>query len=68
MSKQQRTKVATSHEGLYSYWLDRSDRYIYQRKEWSDKGAPTGEWIGWMCSEPAWERTFQHCDWMTLAA
>jgi len=47
-----RTKLATSHEGRYSYWLDPTDRYIYQRDE------RTSEWIGWMCAQSVWETGF----------
>ena len=45
-----RSKVATSHEGLYSYWL--GERYIWQYDESKKK------WQGWLCSLPVWERTF----------
>jgi hypothetical protein len=61
MESTKQNKLATSHDGKFSYWL-RSDRYVYQRNE------ITGEWIGWFCSEPAWERTFCNSTWMTLAA
>ena len=47
-----RKQIATSHDGQYTYWLDSSDRYVYQRKE------ETGAWCGWLCSEVAWERSF----------
>jgi hypothetical protein len=40
-----RERIGVSHEGKYSYWLDTSDRYIYQKNE------VTGEWIGWICAE-----------------
>ena len=44
-----RTRIATSHEGKYSYWRDDQDRYIYQRNEF------TGEWIGWYCALSSWD-------------
>ena len=47
-----RTKIATSHDAKYSYWLDTSDRYIYQWNEGRQS------WVGWLCSQDAWERTF----------
>jgi hypothetical protein len=47
----QRTQLATSDNGRYSYWLA-EDRYIYQKSE------ETGAWLGWLCSLDAWERTF----------
>lgn len=46
-----RTKLATSHNGKYSLWLD-ADRYIYQFNE------DTKQWQGYLCSVDAWERTF----------
>lgn len=56
-----RKKLATSHEGKYSYWLDK-DLYIYQRNE------ETGQWIGWLCSITPWENTFSRASWITLEA
>jgi hypothetical protein len=44
-------KVATSH-GVYSYWLNIRDLYVYQRND------ITGDWIGWLCTLPVWESVF----------
>jgi hypothetical protein len=52
-----RVKLATSHEGKYSYWSD-PDLYVYQRNEL------TGQWIGWLCTLAAWEDVFRHIDWI----
>ena len=46
-----REKIGTSHNGAYSYWLDRKDLYVYQMNEHSQK------WIGWYSSLTAWENT-----------
>lgn len=56
-----RKRVASSHDGRFSYWID-DDHYVYQRREMS------GEWVGWFCSLPAWERTFNKCSWMEVTA
>lgn len=47
-----RTLVGTSHDATYQYWLDTSDRYIYQFN------ALTQEWIGWLCAQSVWEKGF----------
>lgn len=54
-----RKKIATSHNGAYSYWLD-PDLYIYQRNE------KTGHWQGWLCHLSVWESTFQYSAAFTL--
>lgn len=54
-----RTKLASSHDGRYTYWLDR-DRYVYQRDERMDK------WLGWLCAESVWETVFSRAKWITL--
>ena len=51
MNTKNRTKVATSHEGKYSYWLDR-DQYVYQYNHELE------QWQGYLCSLAAWERSF----------
>ena len=48
----ERELVATSHHGRYTYWIDRNDRYVYQRN------GVDGAWLGYLCSEPAWESVF----------
>lgn len=55
-----RQKLASSHSGRYTYWLDR-DRYVYQRDERS------GDWCGWLCHESAWESAFGRSKGMVLA-
>lgn len=42
-----RTQIGTSHDGKYTYWLDK-DRYVYQWNEIKQ------EWIGWLCSHASW--------------
>lgn len=54
-----RRKLATSHDGRYSYWQE-WDRYVYQFDE------RTGQSEGWFCSLDAWERTFSKADWIVL--
>jgi hypothetical protein len=45
----ERQLVGHSHGNLYSYWLDPSDRYVYQRDELECR------WIGWICAQSVWE-------------
>ena len=59
MDYERRTKVGTSHEGQFTYWLDTTDRYVYQRRE-SD-----GLWIGWYCSQSSWEAGLGKAKWIT---
>lgn len=59
--QQNLTRVGTSHDAKYSYWLA-EDMYVYQLNH------ATNEWQGWLCSLPAWERTFSKCDWIALEA
>jgi hypothetical protein len=47
-----RTLIAESHGGQYTYWLDDTSPYIHQRR------GMEGEWVGYLCSLDAWERTF----------
>lgn len=53
------TRVASSHEGQYSYWIA-SDRYVYQLRH------VDSTWIGWLCSLDVWERTFSKSTWIAL--
>ena len=57
----ERKKVATSHAGRYSYWLD-ADNYVYQYNE------ETKTWVGWLCSAPVWERWSQLPEHFTLVS
>lgn len=54
-----RTKLATSHDGKYSYWLDTGDRYVYQRNEISNC------WVGWYCAQSAWDLGMGRAQWIT---
>lgn len=60
MNKQSPRYLGHSHEGKYSYWSF-PDQYVYQMEN------ETKRWIGWLCSFPAWERTFANVAWITLA-
>ena len=55
-----RVRVGSSHGGKYTYW-QAPDRYVYQYDE------RRGEWVGWLCSLEAWERTFSKAAWMVTA-
>lgn len=53
--------LGTDRKG-FTYWKDENDRYVYQRyadRDYFVRGQNMrSEWVGWICTVGAWERTF----------